>query len=75
MQNDALLAIRFVFAGLFIATLLAGVYLVKNHERLFGVDPDMPSENSSARGYSRMQIFVVWAHALFLTGAFALMLH
>jgi hypothetical protein len=75
MHNDALLAIRFIFGGLFIATLFAGVYLVRNFQRLFGVDPRMPSENSSSRTYSALQAFVVWAHIAFLTGAFALLLH
>ena len=39
MQNDTLLVIRIVFTGLFVMTLLAGVYLLKNFEKLFGVDP------------------------------------
>ena len=75
MQNDALLFIRLIFTGLFFLTLFAGVYLFKNHEKLFGVDPSMPSENASARGYSRLQVLCVWGHAVLLTGAFALLLH
>jgi hypothetical protein len=35
----------------------------------------MPSENSSARAYSKVQVFSVWAHAVLLTGAFALLIH
>ncbi len=75
MHNDALLAFRFIFAGLFIVTLFAGVYLLRNFRRLFGVDPNMPSENGSSRTYSALQAFVVWAHIAFLTGTFALFLH
>ena len=52
-----------------------GGWLLCNYQRLFGVDPDMPSENSSARAYSQVQIFALWAHALVATGAFALCLH
>jgi hypothetical protein len=75
MENEALLVIRWIFAGLFIAILGVGVYLLRNHERFFGVDPSSPSETSSSRSYSTMQVFVIWAHAAFLTGAFALLLH
>jgi hypothetical protein len=74
MQNDTVIIIRLIFAGLFALTLLAGVYLVNNYERLFGVDPNMPSENDSSRTYSKMQVIVIWAHAFVLTGAFALFL-
>ena len=75
MQTDVLLFFRLIFTGLFIGTLLAGVYLFRNYHRLFGVDPNIPSENGSARAYSKVQVFSVWIHAVLLTGAFALMLH
>jgi hypothetical protein len=74
MQNEVLLLFRVIFTGLFIATLLAGVYLFKNYQRLFGVDPNIPSENGSARAYSKVQVFSVWVHAVLLTGAFAFLL-
>jgi hypothetical protein len=75
MQTDYFLAVRLIFTALFIATLAVGVYLLRNYERLFGVDPNMPSENSSSRAYSKLQVFVIWAHAAGLTAAFALLLH
>jgi uncharacterized membrane protein len=75
MNNDALLFIRLVFTAMFVLTLLVGVYLVKNFQKLFGVDPDMPSETGSARAYTRVQIFLVWAHFFVLTGSFALLMH
>ena len=74
MTNDSTSLIRIFSALLFVGTLVAGVYLLRNFEQLFGTDPDMPSENSSARAYSKMQVFVVWAHAAALTGGFALFL-
>ena len=74
MQSELFLFLRVIFAGLFVLTLLAGAYLALNYQRLFGVDPQMPSETGSARAYSKVQIFSVWAHAVFLTGAFALLL-
>lgn len=67
--------VRFIFVALFLVTLGIGAYLFKNFERIFGADPNVPSENGSARAYSRMQVFTVWAHAVALTGAFALLLH
>ncbi len=75
MQNDALLFIRIVFTSLFVLTLFAGVYLYKNFDKMFGADPNMPSEGPSSRAYSKVQVFSVWAHAVALTGAFALLLH
>lgn len=75
MQSEILLFARIVFAGLFVLLLLVGAYLLKNYQRLFGVDPSMPSEGSSSRAYSKVQVFSIWAHATILTGAFALLLH
>ncbi len=75
MTDDPTLLIRLPFGLLFLGTLLAGVYLLRNYERLFGVDPDMPSETDSSRTYSKLQVFLVWAHAVVLTGSFALLLH
>jgi hypothetical protein len=76
MESDAFfLFVRLVFAGLFLATVIAGIYLWKNYERLFGLDPNMPSENDSARAYSKVQVFSVWAHVFLLTGAFTFLIH
>ena len=75
MNQDPLLFIQTAFTGLFLLTLFGGGYLVFNGQRLFGPDPDMPSENSSARSYSRVQALLVWLHAVVLAGAFALLLH
>ena len=72
--NTVILFFRSIFAFLFVVTLLIGAYLMKNYEEFFGVDPEIPSENSSARSYTRIQIFGVWAHVLALTGALALMM-
>jgi hypothetical protein len=61
-----------IFTGLFVGVLLGGVWILKHYQKLFGVDPEMPSENSSSRSYNKMQVLVVWLHALLLTGAFAI---
>jgi hypothetical protein len=75
MNNDIFDFARVIFALLFIAILFVGVYLLRNYERFFGVDPTMPSENSSSRAYSKVQVFLLWAHAAALTGAFVLLFH
>lgn len=69
MQIDAFLLLKFFFALCFLGTLYAGYVVLKNHKQLFGVDPDAPSENGSARMYGKMQALVVIAHALLLFGA------
>jgi len=74
-MHSYLVAVRLVFTVLFFVVLFAGLYLIRNHERFFGVDPNLPSENEGARSYTVFQIFAIWAHALVLTGAFALCLH
>ena len=78
MNTDSFHSFHFIqltFTLLFLGTLVAGVYLLRNSQRLFGVDPSVPSETGSGRAYSKMQAFVVWAHAAALTGAFAFLLH
>ena len=75
MQNDPFVFVRLIFTGAFFLTLLAGVFLFKNYQRLFGVDPGMPSENSSSRAYTKVQVFLVWLHFVVLSGSFALLLH
>ncbi len=75
MQKNALLGLQLISAALFILLLFVGVWILKNHQRLFGVDPDIPSESSGARNYNKLQIIALWLHALLLTGSFALLLH
>ena len=70
MQVD--LIVRIVFSVLFVATLIAGVYLFKNFERLFGYDPRIPTDNSGAQGLNKVQVISIWAHALALTAAMAI---
>jgi hypothetical protein len=72
MQHGTVILLRLFFIMLFLGTLFAGLWVLKNYNRFCGVDESQPSENSSARAYSRMQIIVVLAHALLLFGAFAL---
>jgi hypothetical protein len=71
MQTGTFILLRLFFLILFLGTLCAGLWVLKNYDHLCGVDKNLPSENSSARAYSRMQIIVVLAHALLLFGAFA----
>jgi hypothetical protein len=75
MNAESLLFFRVSFIVMFFATLLIGGYLIKNHQRFFGTDGNLPQETSSERGYSSMMIYVVWLHMLLLFGGFALYLH
>jgi hypothetical protein len=72
MHNDFLTFFRILAAVLFVAIFLIGGYLLKNHERFFGVDPSMPSENASARTYTKVLVVAIWAHLLAFTGAAAI---
>jgi hypothetical protein len=75
MQNNALLVLQLISTALFILLLFVGVWIFKNHQRLFGRDKDMHSENSSSLTYNKLQVIALWLHALLLTGGFALLLH
>ena len=72
MQSE-LLFFRLIALGVFIAALYAGYYMLKNYQKLFGIDPDMPSEGASSRAYFQVQVFVVWAHIVVGSGACALL--
>ena len=77
MQDNAqfFLVLRIIFTCFFLITLVTGAYLFKNYQKLFGIDPNMPSESSGARLYSKTLVFLIWGHAVLITGGFALMLH
>ena len=72
MTNEAVILFRVLASAVFIGTLCAGWYLLRNYQTLFGVDPSMPSEGASSRAYSQVQVFVIWAHVLFASAAIAL---
>jgi hypothetical protein len=74
MNSDPFVALRTIFLLCLIATLGGGVYLAKNFESLFGVDPNLPSENESARFYTKTEVFLVWVSAvkLFLVAVFCI---
>jgi len=74
-HEDPLFFFRVLSIIAFFGVLLTGVYLAKNYQKLSGVDPNMPSENSSSRAYTKLQVFLIWAHALLLTGMLSLLLH
>ena len=75
MQNDPGHIIQIVFFAIFIGVLLLGGYVVANFTRFFGPDPNIPSETSSGRTYTKVQIILVWLHAVAISGALAFLLH
>jgi hypothetical protein len=44
-----------------LVTLMGGYYMYKYQERLFGYDPEVPRESSGERGYSKVQMWIIWA--------------
>jgi hypothetical protein len=70
MQNDPLLPFRLFSAAALALSILALVYVMKNTERLFGFDPNVPSETGSGRTYNRFLVIIALIHAvvLFSTG-------
>ncbi len=74
MNSDSVFFFKTFFWICFLVTLAGGIYLLKNYNKFFGVDPNMPSEGSSARSYTATMIFAVWLHMLMLFGGFALWL-
>lgn len=75
MEAESFSLVRVVFVGLFLVTLFVGGFLVANFQRIFGADANVPSDNESSRAYSKVQVVMLWLHAIVLTGAFALLFH
>lgn len=75
MQTDPGHVIQIVFGALFLGVLFIGGYVIANFNRFFGPDPNIPSETSSGRTYTKVQIILVWLHAVAITGALAFLLH
>jgi cytochrome b561 len=75
MQNDPFHAVQIVFFVIFVGVLVLGGYVVANFNRFFGPDPNMPSETGSSRAYTKVQIVLVWLHAVAISGALAFLLH
>jgi hypothetical protein len=71
MQIDPSVILRLFFGLCFLGTIAGGVLVLKNYEKLFGPDPNVPGETSGARAYGKLQALVVLLHALILFGAFA----
>ena len=67
--------VRIFFGILFVATLIAGYFLFKHSEKLFGHDPAFPGDTEGARGLNKVQVICIWLHALAITGGFAFLLH
>ena len=65
------IVVRSVFSVLFVAALVAGVYLFKNFNRILGTDPQVPTENSGSLRLNKVQVVVIWLHILAITGPFA----
>ena len=60
MDQEAVFPIK-VMAWIALGGSLAlGGYMLKHDQRLFGFHPDVPSDNSSARGYGKAQIWLLW---------------
>ena len=71
MNHEALFPIK-VMAGLGLAGMLAlGVWMFKNEQRLFGYDPEVPSDNSSPRTYGKAQLWLLWLLMLKVFAFFA----
>ena len=64
MQSDPLSFFRLISGIGLAVSLLAGFLVYKNADRLFGIDPAIPSETESARTYSQLLVGAVLIHAV-----------
>ncbi len=69
MQTDPLFLFRIVSGLALAVSILAGYLVFKNTDRLFGVDPDVPSETASSRSYNKLLVFAVLIHAFIFFSA------
>jgi len=63
MENDPLLFFRIVSGLGAVGCVFAAMYVFQNASRFFGVDPEVPSENASARSQTQLLVAAVLAHA------------
>jgi hypothetical protein len=71
MNHEALFPIK-ILAILGVAGMLAlGVWMWRNEDRLFGFDPEVPSDNSSPRTYGKTHLWLTWLLILKVFGFFA----
>jgi hypothetical protein len=75
LHMDFFIYVRIVFGILFVATLIGGYFLFKNFEKLFGPNPAFPGDTAGARSLNKVQVIVIWLHAVAITGCFAFLLH
>lgn len=69
-----MLAFKVIFILCFLASLLGGIYLLKNFDKLLGRDPNVPSENESSLLLNRSQVVLIWLLSMKLFGMMAIML-
>ena len=69
-----MLAFKILFSLCFAASLIGGIYLLKNFNRLLGRDPNVPSENESSLLLNRSQVVLIWLLSMKLFGMMAIML-
>ncbi|HYF34049.1 MAG TPA: hypothetical protein VD994_02075 [Prosthecobacter sp.] len=71
MDHEALFPIK-IMAILGVAGMLAlGGWMLKNEHRLFGFDPEVPSDGTSPRTYGKVHIWLTWLLMLKVFGFFA----
>jgi hypothetical protein len=56
-----MIIVKLFFFGCLLAVLGAAGAVFKNRQRLFGADPNLPSDVSSSRVYNQTQIYLVLA--------------
>ncbi|MEA3188059.1 MAG: hypothetical protein QOD99_1889 [Chthoniobacter sp.] len=75
MKNDPLLFFRVAAAIVCFLTVIAGIALMQNIDRILPANSETAGENDSQRSYAGFLLFAVWAHAFVLSGSFAMLLH
>lgn len=73
--EDPLFFFRVLSIIAFFVIFFGGLYKMRSFMAATSVDPTMPSEMSSSRTYNKLQIVLIWAHGLLLTGMLSLLLH
>jgi hypothetical protein len=71
MNHEALFPIK-VLAMIALAGMIGlGVWMLKNDKRLFGFDPEVPSDNASPRTYGKTHVWLTWLLVLKVFAFFA----
>ncbi len=61
-----MLGLKIAFIACLVVLFVAGIVTLKNFDRWFGMDPEVPSDNESAAFLNKSQVVLIWVLGMHL---------